>query len=116
MAGPAIGFVARKGVWNLGLFNQNLFGQRTRFSSIQPVISFGLGKGWTLANGDAQWGIDWTKPQFVNLPLGIQLSKVTKMGRQPVKLGVNPEFNARNLADTPHWTVHFAFTILAPAG
>jgi hypothetical protein len=54
MAGPAIGFVARKGVWNLGLFNQNLFGQTTRFSSIQPVISYGLGKGWTLASGDAQ--------------------------------------------------------------
>lgn len=32
-AGPAIGFVARKGKWNLGLFNQNLFGHHTRWSS-----------------------------------------------------------------------------------
>lgn len=116
MAGPAIGFVARKGVWNLGLFSQNLFGNNTRFSSVQPVIAYGLGHGATLAAGDAQWSIDWTKPQFVNIPLGIQLSQVMKLGGQPVKLSVNPEYNARSVTGSPHWTIRFAFTILAPAG
>lgn len=116
LTGPAIGFVARKGKWNIGLFNQNLFGQKTRFSSLQPIVSYGLGQGWTLASGDAQWSIDWTKPQFVNVPLGMQLSKVMKLAAQPVKFTVNPEYNARSLTGTPHWTIRLAFTILAPAG
>lgn len=114
LAGPAIGFVAKKGKWNLGLFNQNLFGQNTRFSSIQPIISYGLGGGWTVASGDAQWSIDWTAPQFVNIPIGVQLAKVSKVGGQPVRFFVNPEYNARNVTGTPHWAIRFGITILAP--
>ena len=49
LAGAAVGFVARKGKWNLGLFNQNLFGQNTRFSSLQPIIAYVMGGGWSLA-------------------------------------------------------------------
>ena len=114
-AGPAIGFVARQGKWNLGLFNQNLFGHSTRFSSIQPVISYSLGHGWTAASGDAQFAIDWTSPQFVNVPIGVQIAKVTKLGKQPVRFLVNPEYNARSVTGTPHWTIRFGFTILAPS-
>ncbi len=114
MAGPAIGFVARKGKWNLGMFNQNLFGQNTRFSSVQPVIAFVMGGGWSLASGDAQWSIDWSRPEFVNIPFGVQLAKVTKVGPQPVRFFVNPEYNARSVFGTAHWTVRFGMTILAP--
>jgi hypothetical protein len=37
LAGPAIAFIARKGNWNFGLFNKNLFGMNTTFSSLQPT-------------------------------------------------------------------------------
>ncbi len=114
LAGPAVGFVARKGKWNLGVFNQNLFGGNTRFSSFQPIIAYVLGKGWTLASGDAQWSIDWTKPGWVYIPIGVQLAKVVKLGRQPVRFSVNPEYNAYNIAGVPHWTVRFGMTILVP--
>jgi len=113
-AGPAIGFVARKGKWNLGLFNQNLFGRNTRFSSVQPVIAYVMGGGWSVASGDAQFAVDWTEPQFVNVPIGVQLAKVTKLGGQPVRLFVNPEYNVRSVFGAPHWTVRFGFVILAP--
>jgi hypothetical protein len=114
-AGPAIGFVARKGKWNLGLFNQNLFGHNTRFSSLQPIIAYVLSKGWSLSSGDAQWSIDWTSPQFVNIPLGVQVARVTRLGGQPVRFSFNPEYNARSVTGTPHWTFRFGMTILAPA-
>ncbi len=114
LAGPAVGFVARKGKWNLGLFNQNLFGQNTRFSSLQPIIAYVMGGGWSLASGDAQWGIDWSHPQLVSVPIGVQLAKVMKLGGQPVRLFVNPEYNAMNIFGAPHWSVRFGFVILAP--
>ena len=115
MAGPAIGFVARKGKWNLGMFNQNLFGQNTRFSSVQPVIAYVVGGGWSMASGDSQWSIDWSKPEFVSIPLGVQLAKVTKVGPQPVRFFVNPEYNVQSVFGAPHWTVRLGMTILAPA-
>ncbi len=115
LAGPAIGFVARKGKWNLGLFNQNLFGSYTRFSSIQPIIAYVLGKGWTLASGDAQWSVNWRTPQVVYMPIGVQLAKVQKLGKQPVRFLFNPEYNARNYPGAPHWSLRFGFSILAPS-
>jgi hypothetical protein len=114
LAGPAIGFVARKGKWNLGMFNQNLFGQNVRFSSVQPIVAYVMGGGWSLASGDAQWSIDWTQPKLVSIPIGIQLAKVTKLGPQPVRFSINPEYNARSIYGAPHWTVRFGLTILAP--
>lgn len=114
LAGPAIGFVARKGKWNLGLFNQNLFGSNTRFSSLQPIVAYVVGKGWSLASGDAQWSVNWSKPQVISMPIGIQVAKVQKIGKQPVRFLVNPEYNARNFTGAPHWTIRFGFTILAP--
>ena len=114
LAGPAVGFVAVKGKWNLGIFNQNLFGSNTRFSSFQPIIAYNLGKGWTVASGDAQWSLDWTRPQFVYMPVGIQLAKVKKLGGQPVRFLVNPEYNMRNFTGAPHWSLRFGFSILAP--
>jgi hypothetical protein len=115
LAGPAVGFVARKGKWNLGLFNQNLFGSYTRFSSLQPIIAYVLGRGWTLASGDAQWSVNWRKPQVVYMPVGVQLAKVQRLGKQPVRFLFNPEYNARNYTGAPHWSLRFGFTILAPS-
>jgi hypothetical protein len=114
LAGPAVGFVARKGKWNLGLFNQNLFGQNTRFSSLQPIIAYVLGHGWSVASGDAQWAIDWTQPNLVSIPIGVQMAKIVKVGGQPVRLFVNPQYNARNIYGAPHWTITFGLAILAP--
>jgi len=115
LAGPAIGFVAVKGKWNLGVFNQNLFGQSVRFSSLQPVIAYTFGGGWSLSAGDAQFGIDWAQPNVSSIPIGVQLAKVTMIGGQPVRFFVNPEYNVRNVTGGPHWSIRLALTILSPA-
>lgn len=113
-AGPVIGFVAKKGRWNLGLLNQDLFGQTTRFSNIQPIIAYSLGRGYALDAGSAQWAIDWREPEFKNLPLGVQFSKVQYIKRQRVRFAFNPEYNARSIPKTSQWTMRFVFTIFSP--
>ncbi|MGC2614288.1 MAG: hypothetical protein WA354_09685, partial [Terracidiphilus sp.] len=68
-----------------------------------------------LGTGDAQWSIDWTRPGFVYVPIGMQVAKVMKLGGQPVRLLVNPEYNALSTSNSPHWSFRFGLTILAPA-
>jgi len=113
-AGPAVGYVGGKGKWTLGIFNQNLFSGDTQITAIQPLVAYQLGSGWALAAGDAQWTVDWDGGRFVNIPLGIQLSKVSTIGKQIVRYVINPEYNAANVTGTPHWTLRFGFQLLVP--
>lgn len=112
--GPAVGFVVSSGRWTYGLFNQNLFGDDIAISSLQPVLAYQMGNGWALAAGDAQWTRDWDRGKFVNLPVGVQLSKVSHIGGQAVKWAINPEYNLRNLDGVPKWTVRLTLSLLVP--
>jgi len=114
--GPAVGFVASSGPWTYGLFNQNLFGDGIGISSLQPVMAYQMGNGWALAAGDAQWTYDWERSQFVNLPIGLQVSKVASIGGQSVKWSINPEYNLRNLQGLPEWSIRLGFSLLVPGG
>lgn len=114
-AGPALGYVGSKGKWTLGILNQNLFGSDTKFTAIQPLVAYSLGNGWALAAGDAQYSVDWNRGEFVNIPLGIQLGKIFKMGNQLARWTINPEYNARSIPGSPHWTIRFNFLLLVPS-
>lgn len=114
--GPAVGFVMNRGRWTLGLFSQNLFGSSTAISSIQPVVAYQLGKGWALSTGEAQFTMDWKRNRFVNLPVGVALSKVGSIGGQAMKVSINPEYNVLSVSGAPEFSVRAAFTLLVPAG
>lgn len=114
--GPAVGFVASSGRWTYGVFNQNLFGDDIAISSLQPVLAYQMGNGWALAAGDAQWTRDWDRGEFVNLPVGVQLSRVTRIGGQSVKWSINPEYNLRDRQGLPEWTIRLGFQLLVPGG
>jgi len=111
-AGPAIGAVATKGKWTYGLFNQNFLGSDTQLSSLQPVVGYQLGGGYSLSAGDAQFTYDWNSGQWVNLPLGISLNKISQFGGQPVKLSINPEYNFQDLRGTSQFTVRFGLSVI----
>ncbi len=113
-AGPALGYVASKGKWTYGMFNQNLFSGDTQITALQPLVAYQLGNGWALAAGDAQWTIDWDRGEFVNVPLGIQIGKISKLGGQLVRYVFNPEYNAVSVTGTPHWTLRFGIQLLVP--
>jgi len=112
--GPAAGFVLSSGRWTYGLFNQNLFADDIGISSLQPVTAYQMGNGWALAAGDAQWTYDWKRSEFVNLPIGVQLSKVMSIGGQSMKWSLNPEYNLRNRQGLPEWSLRLGFSLLVP--
>jgi hypothetical protein len=114
-AGPAIGFVA--GVskkLNLGLFNQNVFGNDVALSQIQPIAAYQLGSGWSLSLGDLQWVYDWDRDEFVSMPVGVQLGKVLPVAKQPMRFAVNPQYDLKDLPGSSRFKVLFTVTLLLP--
>jgi hypothetical protein len=113
--GPAVG-----GVWNLsgklnvGVFNQNVFGGDTSISQFQPIIAYQLGNGWAVSAGDLQWVYDWRAGEWLSQPLGAQIGKVTRIGGQPIRWAVNPQFDLVDDPGTARWSVAFTFALLVP--
>ena len=115
--GPAIGVVvpvSRK--LNLGLFNQNLFGDGVSVSQIQPIAAYQLGGGWSLSLGDLQWPYDWDRGEFVSMPIGLQLGKVQRVAGQPMRFSVNPQYDMKDLPGASRFKVVFTVQLILPEG
>lgn len=110
--GPAIGAVLSHGKWTYGVFNQNFIGSNTELSSVQPVIAYQLGNGYSLSAGEAQFTYDWRNGDWVNLPLGVSLNKVTEIQGQPIKLSINPEYNFSDIRGTSKFTLRFGLALV----
>lgn len=114
--GPAIG-----GVWalskklNVGAFSQNVFASDTAISQLQPVIAYQLGNGWSLSAGDLQFVYDFESGRWLSIPIGIQLGKVTRLGKQPIRWAINPQYNLKDDSGLEEWTVAFTFSLLVPS-
>ncbi len=115
LIGPAV-----SGVWqysktlNLGLFNQNVFGNDTRISQIRTVVAYQLGDGWPLSPGDLQFVHDWEHSPWLSVPVGLQVGKVTRFGDRPVRVALAPQYNLSDHDGLPKWNVQLTFTVLAP--
>lgn len=115
-AGPALGFVwqASKRL-NVGLFNQNLFGDDTALSQLQPIIAYQLGSGWSVSAGDVQYVYDFEDTRWLSIPIGGQVGKVTKLFAQPIRFSLNPQYNLADHDGLPEWSIKLGVTLLAPA-
>lgn len=113
-AGPAFGVVVQRGKWTFGLLSQNLFGRDIAVFQLQPIIAYQLGGGWTLSAGDVQFPYDSRAGSFLGVPLSAQLGRVTKVGGQPVRLFVNPQYNTLNTTGADRWKFGFGFALLVP--
>jgi len=114
-AGPAIGVVvAISKKLNLGLFNQNLFGDGVSISQIQPIAAYQLGSGWSLSLGDLQWPYDWDRDEFVSMPIGVQLGKVLPVFGQPMRFALNPQYDLKDLPGASRFKVLFNIQLLLP--
>ena len=119
--GPALGFVARPS-WGLaGVFNQNIFtvaGDDDRpdvnLSTLQPIISYQLGNGWSVGTSDMTFVYDWDASEFTSLPLGAKISKLTKMGGVPVQWQLSYEHNFYDETGAPKDTIGLTAKILIP--
>lgn len=115
VAGPAIGGVYQYSKkLNFGLFSQNVFGGDTGISQLQPIVAYQLGNGWSLSSGDLQFTYDWEADRWVNLPVGCQIGKVTKLAGQPVRFALNPQYNLKDSDGLEEWKVSLTFALLMP--
>jgi hypothetical protein len=113
--GPAIGVVIPLSKrLSVGAFNQNVFAGDTAISQLQPVVAYQLGNGWSLSAGDLQFIYDWKNGRWVSIPIGAQIGKVTRLGSQPVRWSLNPQYNLRDAQGLETWSVTFTFSLLVP--
>ena len=113
-AGPALAFVTRAGHWQLGAVNRNLFSQHAAVSSIQPVIAYQAGRGWSVSAGDIEYKLDWHQKGAMAIPAGIQVGKVVEHGSSYYRFSVAPQYNVRSIYGSPRWTVKIGVAILGP--
>ena len=120
-AGPALGFVAQSSGYIWGLFNQNLFsfaGDDDRddvsLSIVQPIFNYSLPDKWSLGVSEMNVTYDWEKGAWVNLPLGIKVSKLHKFGAQPVQFSGSYEYNFADDQIGPAWTANLTVKFLFP--
>ncbi len=119
--GPAMGFVARPGWGNIGLFNQNILtvaGDDTRpdvnVSTLQPILSIPLGKGWSVGTSEMTFVYDWDRSEFTSLPLGVKISKLTKISGLPVQWQLSYERNFYDTGSGARDTIGLTAKLLVP--
>ncbi len=113
--GPAAGVVYQYSKkLNVGVFNQNVFAGDTAISQLQPIIAYQLGNSWSLSAGDLQWAYDFKRSRWASFPLGFQLGKVSRIGKQAVRYAINPQYNLVDYDGSEGWSISFTFALLVP--
>lgn len=115
VGGPAIGIVLpmSKKV-NIGLFNQNLFGDGVSISQLQPIFAYQLGSGWSLSLGDLQFPYDWDRGEFLSLPVGVQIGKVLPIAGQPMRFSINPQYDFKDLPGAGRFSAQLTVQLMLP--
>jgi hypothetical protein len=108
---PLVFGVVTNNIWSFG--GPSGSSDRTNELLINPIVSYHFGDGWavgTSPNITANWIADggkWT------VPLGGGVSKVVRVGQQPIKLAIDSYYNAvRPSAAKQTWLTQLTVTIL----
>lgn len=113
-----------RGKWTMGGVASNIWsvagdGDRddVNFFTLQYFLNYNLGKGWAIGTAPvitANWEADsdnrWT------IPWGLQVSKVTKIGKQPVNLLLGYYKNSERPDMGAESQVRFQLNFLFPTG
>ena len=121
--GPTFVILKQEGPWTYGgLFNHlwSIAGSDTRAdinqSYFQPFLAFATPKGVTYtvsSETSANW--EATSSETWTVPLIGQVSKVTRLGHQPVSLGVGAGYYFETPTGGPDWKFRALFTLLFPS-
>lgn len=120
-AGPALGFVARSSKFMWGVFNQNIFsfaGDSDRddvgVSILQPILNISLPDKWSIGLSEMNIIYDWEKRAWSNLPLGLKVNKLVRLGTLPTMFSGSYEYNFQDDYVVPEWTINFTVKFLFP--
>ncbi len=121
--GPTFVILKQSGAWTYGALLNHLWsvaGSNTRSdvnqTFVQPFAAYATPKGVTYtassetsANWEAAGSETWT------VPLIGQVSKVTRLGRQPISIGVGAGYYFESPTGGPQWKFRALFVLLFPA-
>lgn len=122
--GPAFVMLKMSGPWVFGFVANQLWrfaGSETSTEInnffVQPFINYNLKRGWAIstapsitASWEAPSGEEWT------VPLGIGVSKITMVGKQPMNLALQYYHNVERPTGAGADLVRMQFTLLYPKG
>lgn len=79
---------------------------------ITPTLTFNLKDGWFAGMADYNWSFNWENGGAATIPLGIQVGKVIRIGKQPLSLSAEVGGVAARPANTPNpgWLFGFELT------
>ena len=119
-AGPTVVGLVQKSGWTVGLLANHLWsfaGDDDRAdvnaTFVQPFVSYTTKTAWTFSlNTESTY--DWEAEQW-SVPVNVAVSKLLKIGCQPVSVGVGVRYWADAPEDGPEgFGFRFVFTILLP--
>jgi hypothetical protein len=96
-------------LWSVGGGGQ----QDINNTFFQPFIAYTTKDAWTF-NLDAESSYDWTNQQWT-VPFNATVSKLFRVGKQPISMGVAARYYADSPSNGPHgWSARFTVTLLFP--
>ena len=121
-AGPTAVVLKQAGPWTVGglvnhiwSYGGNADRAKVNQTFLQPFVAYGTKTGYTFtlqtestANWEAASGQKWT------VPLNLQVSKVTRLGKRPMSLAVSPGYFLEKPDGGPKWKIRVALTLLFP--
>ena len=119
--GPAGAFKLARGRWLFAALLQNYFSVAgdgdapdVARSIFQPLVVRDLGDGYTLGLAELNFTYDWRRERWIEVPLGLSVTKTTEIGCQAVKFTLTADYNFVSDLPAPDWTFRFAVTFLFP--
>lgn len=106
-AGPTLVALQQTGPWTVGILTNHIWSfagdsARSEVSNtfLQPFIAYAASGGWTFTV-NTQSTYDWVAKEW-SVPLLFQVSKLTKIGKQPVSLAAGIKYWASSPVSGPH--------------
>jgi len=117
--GPTGVVVRQHSGWTYGALANHLWSvggsepQNISSTFLQPLVSYTTQDAWTFGlNAEATY--DWKHDQWT-LPLNVTVSKLTRIGRQPLSIGAGARYYADSPTTGPHgWGARLTVTLLFP--
>jgi hypothetical protein len=102
------------GLLGTGLFSVAGDSDRQDVSALtlQPFASYGLSHGWSIGLSEVSYTYNFEQDKWAGVPIGGRIEKLVQLGKLPVRLFVDAEYNLMDDDIAPEWTFRFAFVPL----
>jgi hypothetical protein len=121
--GPAAVALVMPGQWVIGALLTQLWtfagdevGPNINQMNLQPFVNYNLPRGWSLAFAPI-FSANWAAPpgEKWTIPLGMGVSKVAALGRQPISLTLQYYYNVERPSTTGASQLRLAISFLFPS-